>query len=98
MFLYPCVCCVINTNLKAVLRPGCNPPPATQAPFLVAVLVGIPAFLFTPAKNSHGDAVGQDVQPAGFPVFVLVLLAWAEPVLLHLPCWTPEVDSLHLMP
>lgn len=41
-----------------------------------------PSVSLTPAsgaKNSRGDAVEQDAQPAVFvPVFVLVSLAWAE--------------------
>lgn len=58
-----------------------------QAPLLVVALGrhpsvgGHPSVSLTPAsaaKNSRGDAVEQDVQPAGFPAFVLVLLAWDE--------------------
>ena len=71
----------INTNFKVVLRPNCNPPschPSSISSHSVGRHPSVSLTAASAAKNSRGDAVEQDVQPAGFPAFVLVLLAWTE--------------------
>lgn len=72
----------INRNFKVVLRPSCNPPSCHPSSISSRSMGRHPSVSLTPAsgaKNSRDDAVEQDVQPAVFvPVFVLVLLAWAE--------------------
>lgn len=70
-----------NTNFEVALGPNCSPRSCHRSSISSHSVGRHPSVSLAPAstaKNSRGDAVEQDAQPAGFPAFVLVSLAWAE--------------------